>query len=141
MVFSLISYVFSFFQVDEPVFYGAIIYFVLIVLLKRTIPRYHRKGIKYFKNKKYDLAIKEFKKSYAFFKTFNWIDKYRIIVLLSSSRISYSEMALINMAYCYSQIGEGNKSKELYENVLQEFPNSEIALSALKIYESAKKIN
>lgn len=96
--------------------------------------------MKYFRNKKYDLAIDEYKKSYEFFQKYRWIDKYRALCLLSSSRISYSEMALANIAYCYGQIGEGTKSKEIYEQTLKEFPNSEIALAALKMYNSAKEI-
>ena len=47
-----------------------------------------------------------------FFKRYNWIDKYRFVVLLSLSRISYTEMALANIAFCHGQLGEGGKSKE-----------------------------
>jgi Tfp pilus assembly protein PilF len=50
-------------------------------------------------------------------------------------------MALINMAYCYSQIGKGAKSKELYEETLRKFPDSQMALSALRMLESAKEID
>ena len=48
-------------------------------------------------------------------------------------------MALLNMAFAYSQIGNGQKSKEIYEQVLKEFPNSEMAKAALRMFESAKE--
>jgi hypothetical protein len=49
-------------------------------------------------------------------------------------------MALVNMAFCYSQLGDGLKSKELYEKTLIEYPDSQIAKTALSLYESAKNI-
>jgi hypothetical protein len=35
-----------------------------------------------------------------------WIDKYRFIIMLDSSAIAYSEMALCNIAYSYIQLGD-----------------------------------
>ena len=61
------------------------------------IPRNQRKGIVYLKKKQYQKALEEFKLSYEFFESYNWIDKYRFVVLLSSSRITYTEMALANI--------------------------------------------
>lgn len=58
--------------------------------------------------------------------------------MLSSSRISYTEMALANIAFCYGQLGEGAKSKEYYENILKEFPDSQIAIVSLKMFDAAK---
>jgi len=49
-------------------------------------------------------------------------------------------MAMINMAFCYGQIGNGKKSKELYEKALEMFPESQMAKVALKMFESAKQI-
>ena len=61
------------------------------------------------------------------------IDKYRYITLLSSSRISYTEMSLINIAYCYVQIGYREKTKQYYEKALALFPDNEMAKRALNI--------
>ena len=90
-----------------------------------------------FKRKSFQDAIHEFQKSYEFFKKYKWIDTYRSIILLSPSRISYTEMALLNIAFCYGQTGEGQKSREYYERILQEFPESEMARSALNMLDSA----
>lgn len=140
LVFALIVSVLFIFGSENSLLLGAVLYLLLSVILKRLIPKFHRKGMKYFKDKRYDLSIDEFNKSYEFFQKNKWIDKYRAIFLLSSSRISYSEMALINIAYCYGQIEEGTKSREAYEKALKEFPNSEIATSALKMVSSIKNI-
>ena len=42
-------------------------------------------------------------------------------------------MALLNIAFCYSQKGNGSKAKEYYEKTLQQFPGSEMAKSALRM--------
>ena len=75
-----------------------------------------------------------------FFKRNAWIDKYRYIILLSSSRVSYTEMALLNIAFCYGQSGDGKRSKEYYKKTLSEFPDSEIAKASLRMYKSAKEL-
>lgn len=102
-------------------------------LLRSMVPRNHRKGIRLFKSGDYTQAVSEFEKSYDFFMRHPWVDKYRFIVLLSSSRISYREMALVNVAFCYAQMGNGKKAIACYERALQQFPDSELAKSALKM--------
>lgn len=42
-------------------------------------------------------------------------------------------MALTNAAFCYVQTGKGQKAVEYYEKVLHQFPDSEMAKSALKM--------
>jgi len=49
-------------------------------------------------------------------------------------------MSLLNIAFCYGQIGEGAKSIEYYKKTLTEFPKSEIAKASLKMFESAERI-
>ncbi|MHB8061692.1 MAG: tetratricopeptide repeat protein [Ruminiclostridium sp.] len=44
------------------------------------------------------------------------------------------------MAYCYGQLGDGAKSKELYQKVIEQFPGSKVAESAMKMYDAAKNI-
>ena len=118
---------------------GAIIYLTISFLVRFGIPFHHRKGIVLFKKSSFVEAIPFFEKSYFFFKKNGWIDKYRYIILLSSSRISYTEMALLNIAFCYGQSGNGKESKDYYEKALSEFPNSEIAKASLRMLESAKE--
>ena len=112
------------------------IYLLISYSLRLGIPRSHRKGVSYFKENRYSLALEEFKKSYEFFTEHIWIDKYRFITLMSASKISYTEMALLNIAFCYGQMGQGEMSKKYYEISLHEFPDSQIAKTSLNMISS-----
>lgn len=114
------------------------IWFVFLLLTQQWIPISHRKGIKFLRKGLFDDAIPLFEKSYGFFKKNEWIDRYRGITLLSFSRTSFTEMALLNIAFCYGQDGNVNKAIEYYEKALSQFPKSEIAKTSLKMCESQK---
>ncbi len=118
---------------EMPIINGSLTYLVLSFGLRMLIPHSHKHGIILLKQEKYLDAIVHFEKSYNFFTRNNWIDKYRYLTLLSSSKISYKEMALINIAFCYGQSGNGIKSKEYYERTLKEFPTSTLAKTAIKL--------
>lgn len=113
--------------------------FLYPLISRRLVAHNHRKGIKFFKSGDYVQAISEFEKSYGFFMKHPWIDKYRFVTLLSSNRISYTEMALLNIAFCYSQIGDGGRAKLYYEKTLKQFPDSEMAKSALQMINSVTR--
>jgi tetratricopeptide (TPR) repeat protein len=139
VLFALV-FIFYVLNLGDPVLMGAGSYLVISFIVRRFIPIYHRNGMRYFRARDYEKARKQFEKSYVFFKEHEWIDKYRFIVLLSSSRVSYREMALINIAFCYGQLGNGKMSKEYYEKTLMEFPESQMAVSALKMYDAARNM-
>ncbi|WP_269241858.1 tetratricopeptide repeat protein [Flavobacterium limnophilum] len=113
--------------------YGALTYLILSMGLRYFIPKNHREGMKLTKNNQFEKAIAEYEKSYQFFTKNDWIDKYRFITLLSSSKMNYREMALCNIAFCYGQIGNGTKAIEFYQKTLVEFPENGIAESVLKM--------
>ena len=114
-----------------------LVFFIAYLLLRVLVPKNHRQGAEFYRSGDYAQAISEFEKSYAFFTKHAWIDKYRYIVLLSAGRISYAEMSLINIAICYTQMGDGNKAKEYYEETLSQFPDSEFAKMALQKLDAA----
>ena len=117
---------------------GAITYLMLSYLLRFLLPLEHRKGILQIQKNNFQDAIPHFEKSFAFFQERLWLDKYRWLTMLSSSRISYQEMALVNIAFCYTQIGEGKKGEEYYEKTLELFPDSQIAQSGLRMLRSTQ---
>ncbi|WMJ87662.1 tetratricopeptide repeat protein [Anaerocolumna sp. MB42-C2] len=138
----IISYgIFLLMGISFPIEESLIVYLVISYTGKAILPKNHKKGLNYIKNNQYDDAIVEFHESYVFFSKYKWVDKYRHIVMLSTSQFSYIEMALVNMAYCYGQIGQIEKAKELYQQVLNEFPDNQIAIAALKIFDSADGID
>lgn len=134
VLFALIYYMLG---IKDFPLWAAVTYLVLSVLLRLTVAGQQRMGIRCVRKEQYEAAIEHFQKSYDFFKRHHWVDKYRFITMLSSSRISFKEMALNNIAYCYGQMGDGVKAREYYERTLQEFPDSEMAKAALNFLNSA----
>lgn len=136
IIMGIIIFLWYLINPEKAFLFGALTYLLISLTLRNLIPKEHRKGIKKTKAEKFEEAILDFEKSYTFFKKHEWIDKYRFITLFSSSKMSYQEMALANIGFCYSQIGNGRKSKEFYERTLLEFPDSGLAKSALKMLNS-----
>lgn len=120
---------------------GVVVYWAIHFILEFCIPHNHRKGILLCKKGSYIQAIEEFKKSYNFFCKHTWIDKYRYLTLQSSSRASYAEMALINIAYCYVQSNNIKLAKEYYQKALELFPDSEMAKGALNMLSTFESDN
>ena len=119
---------------------GATAYLVLSIGLRRLIPRDHRAGIALFRRERFADALPHFQRSYEYFTRHRWLDDWRFIALLSSSRVSYREIALLNVAYCYGQTGDGERSRELYQRAAQEFPGSRMAEASLRMFEAATRI-
>lgn len=135
----LLMFIFHQFEPENAVLYGAFVYLSLSFILRNYIPKSHKRGLVFYKENKYLEGIKSFNDSYNFFKNNQYLDKYRYLLLLSSSKMSYQEMALNNIAFGYSQIGDGKKAKEYYERLLVEFPKNGIAKVALKMIDSFEK--
>ena len=133
---------FAYFQIDPEEFaiYSALTYLVLSYGLNNFIPLDHRTGMRLVNKKEFENAIPYFQKSYDFFSKYSWLDKYRYIMLLSSSKMCYREMSLTNIAFCYSQIGQGNKAIEYYNRTLEEYPENDMAKAAINLIQSVDNI-
>jgi tetratricopeptide (TPR) repeat protein len=118
---------------------GALTNLVISFGLQYLVPYHHRKGMKLVKQKHFQESIPYFQKSYDFFTKHSWVDKYRFITLLSSSKMCYREMALNNIAFCYGQTGDGDKAIEYYHRTLTEYPDNELARAGLNLLNATKK--
>jgi tetratricopeptide (TPR) repeat protein len=125
-------------KVPNPPIVGAIVYWTCSIALRYFVPKSHREGMKFTKLQAYEKAIVSFKNSYDFFTKYRWVDNNRYLTLLSSSKMCYREMALCNIAFCYSQIGKGTNAIEYYSLVLEEYPENGLAKSGLAILNSLK---
>jgi tetratricopeptide (TPR) repeat protein len=138
LLMSLLCFIYYLLGVQEYLLLGAITILIIAFLARNFISIYHRKGIRNLHKQNFDKSIDYFLKSLEFFQKNRWIDKYRFLVLLSSSKYSYKEMALLNIAFCYSQLGDGEKAEYYYNITLNEFPDNNLAKSSLKFIDSVK---
>lgn len=104
-----------------------------------VIAREHHAGMKLVRRGAFQEALPHFESSFEFFSRRKWLDEWRGLVLLSSSKAGYREMALLNIAYCYGQIGQGDRAIETYQHCLDLFPNSKMALYSLRMLQSVRK--
>ncbi len=118
---------------------GCMVTLALVMVLRQTLARYHRQGIRLTKAGRFADAIPQFEKSLSFFTKYQKIDQFRSITLLSSSRMCYREMALCNMAFCHSQIGNGVLARKYYEEVLTQYPTNTVAKAALNLMNAEKQ--
>ena len=112
---------------------GCAIYLAYSIGSRQIIASAHRTGIRLSKQGKFQEAIPQYERSYQFFTKHKWIDRFRCLVLMSPSAISYREMALLNIAFCHGQLGNADLAKEYYQKTLQEFPDSGMAKASLKM--------
>jgi tetratricopeptide (TPR) repeat protein len=133
----LLCWVFSLGTEDNTdIIYGFFAYWIIIYALRNLVARQHRQGIALLKKNNFEQALLHFQKSVAYFERNPWIDKYRYITLLSASKMTYREMGLCNVAFCHSQLGRGAEAKEIYTEVLNQYPENGIAAAALKMMQA-----
>jgi len=136
IVIGLLIFLYHLANFDQPFIFGALTYSLLALGLRNLIAKNHRQGMRLVKQQKFVDALPYFEKSVDYFAKNNWVDKYRYLTLLSSSKMTYKEMGLCNIAFCYSQTGNGQKAKEYYEQALREFPENGLAIAALNMLKS-----
>ena len=140
LLIGILTYIFSLLDFADPFLLGALIYCIVAFGLKNLIAKNHRKGMRLIKQHKFADALPHFEKSVDYFTKNDWVDKYRFLTLLSSSKMTYKEMGLCNIAFCYSQTGGGQKAKQFYEQIIKEFPNNGLAIAALNMMDSFKEM-
>ncbi|MBP1637986.1 MAG: hypothetical protein H6Q18_775 [Bacteroidetes bacterium] len=136
ILMGLIIYGYYLLDFEDPLLFGLLTYLILSFGLRSMVLKDHKQGIKLLKQQQFADAISLFEKSVVFFTKNAWVDKYRFLTLLSSSKMTYKEMGLCNIAFCHSQIGNGQKAKEYYEQTLTEFPDNGLAKAGLNMINS-----
>lgn len=138
IIIGLLIFLYHLADFDEPFIFGALTYSMLALGLRNLISKKHRQGMRFVKQQKFLDALPCFEKSVEYFTKNNLVDKYRYLTLLSSSKMTYKEMGLCNIAFCYSQTGNGQKAKEYYEQALKEFPENGLAIAGLNMLKSVE---
>lgn len=125
-------------QASSGIVLGAAAYLAYSIGSRMLIARAHRRGMRRYRNQQYAAAIQAYEESYEFFARNTWIDRFRAVFMMSPSAISYREMALCNIAFCFTQLGDGQKAESYYRRALDEFPDSGLASAALRMIESVR---
>ena len=112
--------------------WGLGLYVAYALGARRLIAGRHRRGIALLKQRRYREATAQLQESFAFFDRHPWIDRLRCIVLMNPSALSYREMDLLNVAFCYAQIGDRKRARECYESCLARFPGNHLASTAIR---------
>jgi tetratricopeptide (TPR) repeat protein len=130
------------FSPDHGVVFGAVGFLAYSILSRRVFTRHHREGVSLVKRQEFLQAVPRFQQSLEYLDRHSWIDRFRSVVLMSASAISYREMALANIGFCYSQVGDGRRARESYEFCLERYPDSTMATAALRLMDagSASKL-
>ncbi|KAA9038542.1 tetratricopeptide repeat protein [Ginsengibacter hankyongi] len=123
-----------FYQFDQKFFWliALFVYYMLRLLCKFLFfPNAIFEGVKRIKQEQFEQAIPFFEETISYYTKNRWIDTFRFFLLLSSAKSSIMESCLCNLAYCYLQTGDIQKAKEIYQNVLFEYPENINAKSML----------
>ena len=59
---------------------------------------------------------------------------------MTPSSFSYREMGLLNIAFAYGQLGDGESARTFYEQVIKEYPNNWMAQAVLNLIEASTKL-
>ena len=97
--------------------FGGTTYITLAWVLRLTLQRHHRQGMKLMRRKEYGKAAEAFRNSHDFFAAHPWIDKYRFVTMFSSNAIPFQQMALNNLGICYLYMGEDAKALDAFQNL------------------------
>jgi len=117
---------------------GFVCFFILVICLRETISKHHRRGMRKMGRSDFEGAIGDFERSLEFFEKNAWLDTYRLIFVMSAGQMMFKEMALVNIAFAHGQCGRGEKAIETYEKVLQLYPKNVVAKTTLRMLKSTK---
>ena len=124
-----------YFGVAKPILAATLAYLILAALIRLLLTSHHRRGMHYAREGRMELAIPEFQKSYEFFSRHRWLDEMRYIFLLSTSKVGYREMGLLNLAYCDLWGDRGEDAVRTYLRTIEEFPDSGLAWTGIKLFQ------
>jgi hypothetical protein len=118
---------------DRAVLFGGGAYVSLSFVLRSTVSRHHRAGVRLMKALRFEDALPLFERSADYFGRHPAVDKLRGITLLSASRMSYREMSLCNIAFGLAQTERRAEARAAYERVIREYTDNPVANAALRM--------
>jgi tetratricopeptide (TPR) repeat protein len=117
----------AFYPLDKKNFfiYAIIVHSIITFgLRKLAFPAVVHSSVALIKEAKFEEAIPYIKESIDYYDKRPWIDKYRFLLMVSSSKQCIMELLLCNLAFCHLQIGDVKVAKLTYEEVLSRYPEN-----------------
>lgn len=124
-----------FYPLDKQNFFviAFAVYLVLTFLARKFFfQNALHEGIKLIREAKFGEAIPFIEKTIGYYTKHSWIDKYRFLLLISSAKRTIRESSICNLAYCHLQVGDIKKAKEIYHDILIQYPENINAESMLR---------
>jgi tetratricopeptide (TPR) repeat protein len=119
---------------------AALVYLVFCRISRALFLRDHQAGIADYQAGRFAEAIKHFEASRAFFSQHPRVDSFRSLLFGVAGPNPFRIVALCNMAYCYSQLGDGAGAISLYEQALAESPDCALARASLNMLRSTSPL-
>src|SRR5438093_7434176 len=102
-------------QLSTAIFAAALTYLIICRISRAFVLREHYAGMAACRAERFREAISHFEASYNFFSQHPRLDSWRSLLFGVAGANRLSIVALCNMAFCYSQLGEGSRAIKLYE--------------------------
>jgi tetratricopeptide (TPR) repeat protein len=123
-------------RLSTVLFGAAITYLIICRISRAVILREHYAGMSAYRAGRFTDAINHFEVSYAFFSRHPRMDSWRSFLFGVAGHNRFRIVALCNMAFCYSQLGEGSRAITLYEQALAASPSCTLARAGLNMLRS-----
>lgn len=98
--------------------------------------RHHRAGMKALRAERWEEAIESYQRGEALLRERPWIDRWRPLTLMTASGMSFTEIAVNNIAFAQSQSDQPERARQTYERGLAEFPDSYLMRTALRMLDA-----
>ncbi len=118
---------------------GYVFFYILRRVPQYILLKHHIRGLKLMKANAWEDAAHAFNDSIAYFQKNRWVDDYRALTLFNSSKMSFLETDMNNIAACQLYMANVNAAEAAYRAVLDEFPENPLAQAALHNIETIKK--
>jgi tetratricopeptide (TPR) repeat protein len=119
---------------------GWLLVVVYQYLVRFTVTAQHTRGQQLMKMQNFKAASHAFQRSLEFFEKYPDLDKWRSIILLSTAKYGYKEMALMNLGFAYGRLNEPKKAEQYYRKALEINPDNVNAKTGLNLL-NAKRTN
>jgi tetratricopeptide (TPR) repeat protein len=123
-------------RISSAILGAALVYLVFCRISRAVFLRDHQLGIGDYRAGRFADALKHFEASRAFFVQHPRLDSFRSLLFGVAGPNPFRIVALCNMAYCHSQLGEGDRAISLYEQALSESPDCALARASLNMLRS-----